>query len=440
MRIIKLEELMIPENRQRKLFADKPLGDLRESILTKGLLHPPVVQWDGDTYTLVCGERRTRAILTIDEMETTFECDGKTIPQGYIPVILLSDLSPLGIREAELEENTVRENLSWQETAIAIAELVELRREQALESGELPPTTASVATEIKADGLPALGSQISRVTDAVILSKHMEDPDILKAKTQKEAMKILRKKSKTTHRAALAEKFDQSTTPHILQHGSAFDLMPQLQSGIFDLILTDPPYGVDADEFGGMASTGHEYKDDLEHSMMCYSMIAAQGMRVTKPIATAYVFLDIRRFHLVEMEFALNGWDVWPTPLIWNKLNGMLPKPDYGPRKTYEAILMATKGNPHFLKTGTPDVLTFPQREETNHGAQKPVALYAELIERSCLPGARVLDAFAGSGTIFPAANKARVLAHGIEISKAYYDLGLSRMNETDTNPLGDLL
>jgi ParB/RepB/Spo0J family partition protein len=440
MRVIPLENLIIPENRQRKHFADKPLGDLRESIISKGLLHPPVVQFDGDTYTLVCGERRTRAVSTIAELDVPFQCDGKTIQPGFIPVILLSDLSPLDVREAELEENTHRENLSWQETATAIAELHALRQEQAALENRAPPTAKATATEIKADGLPATGSQIARVTEAVILSRHLEDPDVQKAKSQKEALKIVRKKAEAAHRAVLAEKFDQTTTPHKLIRGSAFDILPQLESGTFDLILTDPPYGVGADTFGDMASTGHEYKDDIEYAMQCYSMLARQGFRITKPIATLYAFCDIRRFSAIEMELTLAGWDVWPSPLIWNKLNGMLPKPDFGPRKTYEAIIMATKGNPHFLKTGAPDVLTFPLREETSHGAQKPVDLYSELIQRSALPGSRILDAFAGSGTIFPAANKSKVIAVGVEVHEAYFNLALSRMNESDTNPLGDLL
>jgi DNA modification methylase len=107
----------------------------------------------------------------------------------------------------------------------------------------------------------------------------------------------------------------------------------------------------------------------------------------------------------------------------------MLPKPDYGPRKTYEAFLFATRGNPKYLKTGAPDVLTFPVKEEISHGAQKPVELYAELIARSVFPGANVLDPFAGSGTIFPAANRTKVTATGFEINPEYYNLALSRIS-----------
>jgi DNA modification methylase len=139
------------------------------------------------------------------------------------------------------------------------------------------------------------------------------------------------------------------------------------------------------------------------------------------------------------MEFVLHGWEAWPQPLIWNKTNGMLPRPDAGPRKTYETILMFLKGSPRFHKVGAPDVLTIPQREELSHGAQKPVDLYIELIARSCLPGARILDAFAGSGTVFPAATRTKCVATGFEISNEYYNLALSRMSQTDTFTLEEL-
>jgi DNA modification methylase len=139
------------------------------------------------------------------------------------------------------------------------------------------------------------------------------------------------------------------------------------------------------------------------------------------------------------MEFVLVGWEPWPQPLIWNKLNGMLPRPDHGPRKTYEAILMFLKGTPRFHKTGAPDVLTIPQRESLNHGAQKPVDLYVELLARSALPGSRILDPFVGSGTVFPAATRTKCVAVGFEINTEYYNLALSRMEQSDVFTLGEL-
>lgn len=439
MRIISLDELLIPENRQRKHFAEKPLADLRESILSKGLLHPPVVQKTEDGYVLVAGERRTRAICALADLDLSFACDGKVIQPGYIPVILLSDLSPLEVREAELEENIIREPLTWQEQANAIAELHALRSEQAEEKGTVQTATAT-ATEIKGTGETAVGSEVTRVTEAVIIAKHLDDPEISSAKSQKEALKIIRRKMEAEHREKLAREFDKKSTPHTLHLGDSLQLLSTLPSDEFNLIITDPPYGIGADGFGSMASTGHEYKDSSDYALMCYEVLAKEGHRVTKSSAVLYAFFDIRFFSDISMTFTLAGWDVWSTPLIWSKRNGMLPKPDHGPRRTYEAILMATKGSPRFFKTGAPDVLEFPQESSISHGAQKPVALLVELISRSALPGAKILDPFAGSGSIFPAATTTKCVATGIEINQEYYNLAISRISGSIATDLGDLL
>lgn len=439
MRIISLDELLIPEDRQRKHFAEKPLADLRSSILSKGLMHPPVVQVTDEGYVLVAGERRTRAICEIADLGISFPCDGKTIDPGFIPVIQISDLAPIEIREAELEENVIREPLTWQEQANAIAELHSLRGDQAAAQGSTQSAKAT-ATEIKGTGEVAVGSEISRVTEAVILSRHLDDPDVAKAKSQKEALKIVRKKAEAAHREKLAAQFNPDSTPHTLKQGDSLTLLTSVPDSSVDLILTDPPYGVGADTFGDMAGTGHAYKDTPEYAMQCYSVLAKEGYRAAKENAVAYVFCDIRHWSAIEMEFILAGWEAWPQPLIWAKGNGMLPRPDYGPRKTYEAILMFMKGTPRHYKVGAPDVISISQTEELQHGAQKPVELYHELISRSVLPGATILDPFSGSGTIFPAASRAKCVAVGFEISTEYYNIGLSRMSQHSSVDLGDLL
>lgn len=431
MKIIPFTSLFIPKNRQRRDFDKRKLEALSASILSKGLMHPPVVQWDGEMYRLVAGERRTLAIRSLSAIAVSIQCHDTTIPPGFLPVTLLGDLPPLALREAELEENTIRVDLSWQERAAAIAELDALRRDQAAEVGTVHTATAT-ASEIA--GKDAVGSEITAVTEALVISKHLADPDVAKAKSAKEAMKVIRGKAETAHRAVLAANFNPISSPHSMIGASCFDYSKTIRDNSQDLILTDPPYGIGADDFGDMAGTSHGYEDSEEYALSCYEHVAREGFRVAKTSAHAYVFLDPRMWERVSLLFTLAGWDVWPTPLIWNKTNGMLPKPEYGPRRTYEMILFANKGNRKVLKVGA-DIITVPLLTDRDHGAQKPVGLYVELLSRSCYPGDTVIDFFAGSGTIFPAANKCKLTAIGMEINKEYYHLALSRINEMPSTP-----
>jgi site-specific DNA-methyltransferase (adenine-specific) len=438
-------DLLISEDRQRRQFDETALQDLSSSIQRLGLMHPLVVRPLGDgKWQLVAGERRSIAIKSLHALGIPFLIGGKHCPAGQFPCVPMGDLNAFDAEEAELDENLKREDLTWQEEASAIARLAKLRQTQAdakTSALGLPPvrvTATSIAQELVEPGKVAHEGDLTKVTTSVILAQHLDDPEVAKAKSPKEAIKILKKKATAEHRATLAASFDQSSLPHRLHHGDSLEWMRTLPDNSVDLVLTDPPYGIGADTFGDQASTGHSYKDTPEYAIDCYRGVFQQAMRFCKPQATLFAFCSIEMWPVFAAEATMHGWYVWSRPLIWNKTNGMLPKPDYGPRYTYEAILFATKGDARVQRVGAADVLTFPSKGDIEHGAQKPVDLYVDLISRSVLPGSVVVDPFAGSGTIFPAANKAKVRALGCEISKEYYDLALSRMQEKDN--LGDLL
>ena len=128
--------------------------------------------------------------------------------------------------------------------------------------------------------------------------------------------------------------------------------------------------------------------------------------------------------------FEEGGWSVFRTPLIWYKRNGMrAPWPEYGPQRKYETILYATKGKRPVLKKAG-DVLDYPPDINLGHAAQKPVALFEDLLRRSCHPGDTVLDPFAGTGTIFPAAHVLKCRATGVELDQASYGIAVKRLEQ----------
>ena len=74
------------------------------------------------------------------------------------------------------------------------------------------------------------------------------------------------------------------------------------------------------------------------------------------------------------------------------------------------------------------DVLDYPPDSNLGHAAQKPVALFEDLLRRSVLPGQAVLDPFCGSGPVFPAAHVMKVRATGIEMDQASYGIACKRI------------
>ncbi len=81
-----------------------------------------------------------------------------------------------------------------------------------------------------------------------------------------------------------------------------------------------------------------------------------------------------------------------------------------------------------------PDVITTTaDAGVANHGAQKPVALFWDMLRRSVRPGDTVLDSFAGSGTIFPAAHQLKCKAVGIELNPEYFSICHKRIQSLST-------
>ncbi|MDE2107417.1 MAG: site-specific DNA-methyltransferase, partial [Patescibacteria group bacterium] len=188
-----------------------------------------------------------------------------------------------------------------------------------------------------------------------------------------------------------------------------------------------------ADEFGdsgGKAAGAHSYKDSLSNWRDLMNNLRDNLFRIAKPQAHLYMFCDIDQFTEAKWYMSEGGWQVFRTPIIWHKPNGMrAPWPENGPQRKYEIILFAVKGKKPVNKL-YPDLVSYPSDENRGHAAQKPVALFLDLLKRSARAGDTVLDPFAGSGTIFPACHELRCRATGIEVDPASYGLAAKRLGE----------
>lgn len=454
MREIKLSEITILPERQRQEFNPEAHQELVNSIQDIGLMHPPVLRFDfqKNIWILVAGERRLKAIAEIFELGGKFSHDNVefSAKSGVIPFSSLGELTPLQAEEAELDENLKRKDLTWQEHAAAVARLHNLRVQQnaiarnvvqnnpllqEISGGmEVPPlhTVADTAKEVtgRSDGYY---QDITR--KEILVAKHLDNPAIAKAKSADEAFKILKRQKEAAENIQLAKEVGASfsAASHTLLQGSCLELMakPEYQ-GKFDVILTDPPYGMGAQAFGdgGGKFTGieHHYDDSYESWQKLIAVWAPLSFAVTKPQAHAYVFCDIDRFHELKVAMQQAGWYVFRTPLINYKLNsGRVPLPDRGPRRQYEIILYAIKGEKQVTHI-YPDVISSQSDENLSHGAQKPVAVYQNLLQRSVRPGDHVLDSFAGSGPIFEACHTMSCYATGFEQNPEYYGICLQRL------------
>jgi site-specific DNA-methyltransferase (adenine-specific) len=418
---------VIIDERQRKEFPDAEHKALKESIRKNGLFHAPGLRSAQDP-GIVYGHRRVLALRSLIEDGTEIRYNNKSY-NGEIPFVAVGNLDPLQLQEIELSENIDRLDLSWQDKARTMAALEELRNAQResvaaiVDAEPLPITIAELASETKRSS--------AAVSDALAIAKHLDDPDVAKAKTPKEARKIIERKAKETYANDRAESYNPDASQHTLLIGDCRTQARSLPSSTFTAVVTDPPYGIEMHKDQSWDGTWHEY-DDTE--AYCFNLIEAllpEWDRVTTAGAHLYIFCDWSKFESIKKIVDDHGvFSVMPYPFIWNKGNvASYPRPEHWPRKSFECILYAVKGDKVHNKLDLA-VIDIPQQQHHDHPAGKPHELYAHLIKRSCLAGDQVLDCFAGQGTIFKAAKEANVVATGIELSEKYATLAKNTLIE----------
>jgi site-specific DNA-methyltransferase (adenine-specific)/modification methylase len=418
-------------DRQRKEIMPKELLELKRSIAARGLIHPPLLSVHPDgTFKLVAGERRLRAMQELHEEGVNFTFDSTPVPMLQIPYTQVSDLAPLDLMELELEENILRANLTWLEEAEAKSKIHELRLAQNPKQ-TIKETAAEIAS-IKNDPSTTTTSY-KQLAQAITIAKHKDDPVVANAKNASQAYKNILGKMEAEMKAKLAAANVNFKPKHILIKGDCREVMKNLQPGYFDILFSDPPYGINADT--AKKDSKHYYDDSPTNALDIYQHIIAKGFHLTKPKASLLLWCDIDHFLILREFAAAHGWTCWRCPLIYYKgESGHAPWGRAGFIRTYEILLYAVKGQKELYAPGGTDVKQYSSivqshRRNKIHAAEKPVALLSHFLSLLGLEGHTVLDPCCGSGAIFPAAEERKLVATGIELDDHYYNVASSRLS-----------
>ncbi len=193
-----------------------------------------------------------------------------------------------------------------------------------------------------------------------------------------------------------------------------------------DLVLTDPPYGVD---YTGKTEDALKIENDgepgLEGLLRDSLALALTGSR---PGAVWYVAApagpQFKAFATVLTELG-----VWRQTLTWVKDSMVLGHSDY--HYKHEALFYGwTPGAAHHQppdRTRT-SVLEFDRpKASKEHPTMKPLSLWTELMGNSTSKGDLVYDPFLGSGTSILAAEQLGRRCYGLELDPRYVDVVIRR-------------
>jgi len=245
--------------------------------------------------------------------------------------------------------------------------------------------------------------------------------------------------------------------------------MDKLMAGnLADMVFTDPPYNVNygaimkdkmrnkvSQENAGRKILNDHFKTNEGFYLFLRNAIAAFRPYVKGDV---YVCMSSSELHTLQRAF-LDCGGHFSTFIIWVKNHFTIGRANY--QRQYEPILYGWfEGSSHYWSgvrnlgdvygmdriaknvDGVPmvrveacgiesDSWEIPKpMKSADHPTMKPIALCARAIRNSSAPGAKVLDAFSGSGSTMIAAEQTDRSCYAMELSEVYCDVDVKRWEQ----------
>lgn len=249
---------------------------------------------------------------------------------------------------------------------------------------------------------------------------------------------------------------------YLLYEGDCLEIMPQLEAGSIDAVITDLPYGITACEWDSVIPLDVMWKevkrilkpngvfvttavqpfttilinsnfDWFRYDWVWYKVAASNFMNLkNRPFRThedILVFSPTANFTFNPIRVMRTEKSLMRDQLGKERIVRKGTAEHYGLKDIKDGML-SSDGTKHPI-----DILTFPLHEKngrygSRHPTKKPVTLYEYLIKTYTNIGDIVLDIAMGSGTTIIAAIKTGRNSIGIERDYRYFELAKRRIRQ----------
>lgn len=431
---------IIVEDRQRKEYGD--LDSMADSIKHVGLIQPIVLaKLENGKHRLMAGGRRYEA-LKLGGFTHVFHgvtCD-KTRP-GFVFNDENLDLDRMF--EIELEENTKRKDMTWQEEVLNIYKVHTLRKNRA-------------ATEHKEWGYKQtgrlMGVEVAKVGYTINIAKQLiNDPEgpVAKAATYSDGLRIMMQRKEDEINKELARRtLDQakqnreaavSAIPvpkldagdglpqdlelveppkeelvvpltQMLHLGDCLNYLKTVSDGHFNHCITDTPYAIDMDMLdqsnphGGMNDIDriretHKVDENLEF----LAALIPEVFRVTDDNGFFVTWCDIMTWQFLYDRGIEAGFRVQRWPVTWQKMHQCMNQmAQYNFTKSTEIAIVMRKPGATLARPATTCVVMANndrERKKFGHPFVKPFEIWEFLAKHVAIPGQKILEPCAGVGS-----------------------------------------
>lgn len=188
------------------------------------------------------------------------------------------------------------------------------------------------------------------------------------------------------------------------------DVKKLMDNKVVDLVITDPPYGVN---YQGIIND----EPDLLDNLLNLSFLNVKN--VLKAGGSIYLFHSDKMSHIFHNVF--RKYFRFSSMLIWEK-QPVLSFSDYN--NMHEPIMYGWKDGTHkfYGNQKNHSILRYQRDDIYEHTTPKPVKLYELFIKNSSIVNDLILDCFGGSGTCLIACEKTQRICYMMELNEEYVE------------------
>jgi DNA modification methylase len=369
-------ERLIPSARNARTHSAPQIAEIAGSIRAFGFTNPLLV---GENSDIVAGHGRLAAARLLGLTE--------------VPVIPLRGLNDVERRMLMLADNRIALNAGWNLELLKL-ELADLSTLGADLKGlgfneqELMRALGGTSGLIPEDAVPEPSEDaVSKPGDIWLLSRH---------------------------RIGCGDSTDASFVSAVLG------------DGLPNLMVTDPPYGVEYDPaWRHRRGVNHSARKDKIKNDEIADWTPAWNLF---PGEIAYIWHGALRSTIVAESLSKAGFNI-RAQIVWAKERLVMSQGDY--HWQHEPCWYAVRKHGNWTgdrkQTTLWNIPTTGQDAETKHATQKPVECMRRPMLNNSAPGDAVYEPFLGSGTTLIAAQSCNRSCHGLEIDPLFVDLAIRR-------------
>ncbi len=219
-----------------------------------------------------------------------------------------------------------------------------------------------------------------------------------------------------------------------IYRGDCLEVLPTLAAGSVNLVVADPPYGIDYQSARRIDKS--TWKPKLQGDDAPFLDWIPDSVRLLSNAGSCLCFCrwDVEQIFRDAIE--AEGLSV-KSQVIWDRMNHGMGDLTGSFSPQHDCIVFATKEGFMFPGARPNSIIRVPRimPEALVHPTEKPVSLLVYLVSHLIRSEQLVIDPTMGSGTTGAACIQTKRRFIGIEIDKNYYEIAKQRLLKTLMQP-----